>query len=86
MTSAPILQDNRYHAARATADRDWRIPITPAKGVVETLPSPLEFDPRDPPRLVHVPVIASAIGGLFLLAGVIAALFKLVFWSAGYVG
>lgn len=43
MTSAPIHQDNRFHAAKATADRDWRIPIVPAKGVVMPLPSPLEF-------------------------------------------
>lgn len=43
MTAAPIHQDNTYHAARATADRDWRIPIVPAKGLVTPLPSPLEF-------------------------------------------
>ena len=43
MTAAPIHQDNTFHAARATADRDWRIPIVKAKGVVAPLPSPVEF-------------------------------------------
>lgn len=78
MTAAPIHQDNTFHAARATADRDWRIPIVKAKRVVETLPDPrgLPFDPRVKPFRI-LDCIASAI-----LCAAIIAPFAILFWRA----
>lgn len=86
MTAAPIHQDNTFHAARAKSDRNRHIPIVPAKGVVKPLPSPLEFDPRDPPRLVHVPAALKNFLGLVILSGLIAGLFALYAWSVPNVG
>lgn len=77
MTAAP-LQDNTFHAARAKADRDWRIPIVPSKGVVKPLPDPraVPFDPRVKPFRI-LDCIASAI-----LCAAIIAPFAILFWRA----